>query len=312
MDYRERRRGYDDRQWRGSSDPRGGAWGGTDGRGNYHDPPPRRGHSRDHDHDHHGGFDDRGRVPEREHRMQSREWDGGRNHMNDRYAPASERMERYGREEDRNGRREHVRRESSRDAFRRSARGDDSARRTSASRKPDYSESDSSETEYTRKPRQRDVTLTPHEQLEALDLWLKANPEVAREVDELNKRASGANSQQPPPFFQDGDWLCVTCKEHNWKNRLDCRTCGAPAPAEKIAEVQAQKARAAVAQAARPQTQSAKAGDWMCVGCMATNYARLNSCHRCSRSKPNEWVCVLCNSMNSGAELTICRVCPPA
>ena len=28
-------------------------------------------------------------------------------------------------------------------------------------RKPDYSESDSSETEYTRKPRQRDVTLTP-------------------------------------------------------------------------------------------------------------------------------------------------------
>ena len=43
----------------------------------------------------------------------------------------------------------------------------------------------------------------------------------------------------------------------------------------------------------------------MCVGCMATNYARLNSCHRCSRSKPNEWVCVLCNSMNSGAELTI-------
>ena len=140
----------------------------------YHDPPPRRGHSRDHDH--HGGFDDRGRVPEREHRMQSREWDGGRNHVNDRYAPASERMERYGREEDRNGRREHVRRESSRDAFRRSARGDDSARRTSASRKPDYSESDSSETEYTRKPRQWDVTLTPHEQLEALDLWLKAIP----------------------------------------------------------------------------------------------------------------------------------------
>ena len=205
MDYRERRRGYDDRQWRGSSDPRGGAWGGTDGRGNYHDPPPRRGHSRDH----HGGFDDRGRVPEREHRMQSREWDGGRDYMNDRYAPAPERMERYGREEDRNGRREHVRRESSRDAFRRSARGDDSARRMSASRKPDYSESDSSETEYTRKPRQWDVTLTPHEQLEALDLWLKANPEVAREVDELNKRASGANSQQPPPFFQDGDWLCV-------------------------------------------------------------------------------------------------------
>tara|TARA_B100000401_G_scaffold46087_1_gene27075 strand:+ start:318 stop:1052 length:735 start_codon:yes stop_codon:yes gene_type:complete len=244
--------------------------------------------------------------------MQSREWDGGRDYMNDRYAPAPERMERYGREEDRNGRREHVRRESSRDAFRRSARGDDSARRMSASRKPDYSESDSSETEYTRKPRQWDVTLTPHEQLEALDLWLKANPEVAREVDELNKRASGANSQQPPPFFQDGDWLCVTCKEHNWKNRLDCRTCGAPAPAEKIAEVQAQKARAAVAQAARPQAQSAKAGDWMCVGCMATNYARLNSCHRCSRPKPNEWVCVLCNSMNSGADLTICRVCPPA
>ena len=67
MDYRERRRGYDDRQWRGSSDPRGGAWGGT-GRGAGIITTRRlavgtRGIAT-------GGFDDRGRVPEREHGMQ--------------------------------------------------------------------------------------------------------------------------------------------------------------------------------------------------------------------------------------------------
>jgi hypothetical protein len=47
---------------------------------------------------------------------------------------------------------------------------------------------------------------------------------------------------------------------------MDCRGCGAPASSEKIAELQATKARAAVAQAARAPAQSAKPGDWMCVG----------------------------------------------
>ena len=74
-------------------------------------------------------------------------------------------------------------------------RNDDSGRRTTASRKPDHSESDSSETEYTRKSRQWDVKLTPHEQLEALDLWLKANPEVAREVE--FRVASDADPARP-------------------------------------------------------------------------------------------------------------------
>jgi hypothetical protein len=173
---------------------------------------------------------------------------------------------------------------------------------------PQFSESDSSETEYTRQAVQWEVQLTPEQQLEALDLWLRANPEVARDVEMLNNRAKGI-SNKPPPNFQEGDWLCGTCKEHNWRNRMDCRGCGAPAPSEKIAELQAQKARTAVAQAARAPAQSARPGDWMCVGCTSSNYASKRQCHRCNMPKPNEWVCSVCNSMNVGADHANCSVC---
>jgi hypothetical protein len=90
---------------------------------------------------------------------------------------------------------------------------------------------------------------------------------------------------------------------------MDCRGCGAPAPADKIAELQAQKARTAVAQAARAPTQSARPGDWMCVGCTSSNYASKRQCHRCNMPKPNEWVCSVCNSMNVGADHANCGVC---
>lgn len=168
--------------------------------------------------------------------------------------------------------------------------------------------SDSSETEYTRKAVKWEVKLTPHQQLEALDLWLKANPEVAKDVENIHNRSRGI-SNKPPPNFQEGDWMCETCKQHNWKNRMDCRGCGAPAPADKIAELQAQKARTAVAQAARAPVQSARPGDWMCVGCTSSNYASKRQCHRCNMPKPNEWVCSVCNNMNVGADHANCSVC---
>lgn len=266
----------------GRDDRRGGGWESRDRRDGDRRDAGRRGDSRDRGpYDHHRDLrEDRGdfraREPER--------FDG----------------------------RDDLRRNNSRDNDRRDddrRRNDEDAGRGSGGRRmPYFSESDSSETEYTRQAVQWEVRLNPHQQLEALDLWLKANPEVARDVDMINNRAKGLTNK-PPPNFQEGDWMCETCKQHNWRNRMDCRGCGAPAPADKIAELQAQKARTAVAQAARAPAQSARPGDWMCVGCTSSNYASKRQCHRCNMPKPHEWVCSVCNSMNVGADHANCSVC---
>lgn len=185
-------------------------------------------------------------------------------------------------------------------------RGKQSSRRR---RSPTPSDSDSSETEYTRKPRQYGISLTPEQQLEALKLWLKAHPDVARDVEMIqNRNRPKEPANAPPPFFQDGDWMCNTCGEHNWRNRMECRGCGAPAPAEKIAEVQAAKARVAVNAATHKPQAMAKAGDWMCVGCTTVNYANKTQCFRCNMQKPNEWVCALCNNVNVG-QRNFCNIC---
>mgnify|MGYP000850487911 CR=1 FL=1 len=315
--FHRRDTGWDNRDSRGAGPP--DARGSWEGRGSdrqrhqHYQHDGRRGNSRDRD----VGFDRGGREDYGGHRMASRDRGGGRDDYIDRRgAREPERLlpERSWRDEQMqlNDRRNYDRRESvpaaGRQQQQQANREIEISRRGDERRSPSYSESDSSETEYTRKPRKWEVTLTPEQQLEALDLWLKANPEVAKDVEMLDNRSKGINNK-PPPFFQEGDWLCATCNEHNWKNRMDCRGCGAPASAEKITELQAQKARVAVAQAAKPQAPNAKPGDWMCVGCTSTNYASKKNCFRCNTSKPNEWVCAVCNSISTGVENTTCGVC---
>jgi len=251
------------------------------------------------------GFDrDRDARDRDRDQRSTRDWGvggGGRDDFNDRRAREPERSDRSGREEhNRNDNRREDHGRDSRDFPREPARH--------AAARPSFSESDSSETEYTRKSRKWEITLDPHQQLEALDLWLLANPEVARDVDMLNNRGKG-NGSKPPPHFQEGDWLCDGCGNHNWRSRMDCRGCGAPASAEKIAELQATKARAAVAQAARAPAPNVRPGDWMCVGCTTSNYASKKTCFRCNMSKPNEWVCSACNSLNEGVDKTTCGGC---
>ena len=85
------------------------------------------------------------------------------------------------------------------------------------------SDSDSSETDYTRKPRRMEVRLAPHEQLELLDDGCAEHPEVATEVKALDDIAKGVVTDKRPSNFQDGDWLCGTCNEHNFRNRVECR-----------------------------------------------------------------------------------------
>ena len=240
----ESRGGDRDRFWRGGDGGQGrqGGWEGGNVHREYYDTTWRR---RDGSRDG-GGVAHRpprdfalGREPTR--RASSRDWRGGeldgfsdrRSREHVRYNAYGGVREEYGMggqrsepnaSEDRRG--HAARRQGFDDTFGRrlpAPSNNAGTRRASFS-----SDSDSSETDYTRKPRRMEVRLAPHEQLELLDAWLRKHPEVATEVKALDDIARGVVTDKGPSNFQDGDWLCGTCNEHNFKNRVECRGCGAP------------------------------------------------------------------------------------
>ena len=242
----ESRGGDRDRVWRGADSGQGrpGEWEDGNVYWKYHDTTwGRRDGSRDRGSVAHRPPRDfaLGREPNR--RASSRDWRGGEvDGFSDRRSRENVRYNVYGgvREEYGMGRRRsepnawenrHAeRRRGCDDTVGRILQAPSNAgtRRASLS-----SDSDSSETDYTRKPRRMEVRLAPHEQLELLDAWLREHPEVATEVKALDDIAKGVVTDKRPSNFQDGDWLCGTCNEHNFRNRLECRGCGAPSPTEK-------------------------------------------------------------------------------
>uniref|UniRef100_A0A5B6YG15 Putative zinc finger Ran-binding domain-containing protein 2-like isoform X1 n=1 Tax=Davidia involucrata TaxID=16924 RepID=A0A5B6YG15_DAVIN len=68
---------------------------------------------------------------------------------------------------------------------------------------------------------------------------------------------------------REGDWMCSSCQEMNFKWRDSCYSCGWPKSGDGTV-------------IPRPL-----AGDWYCtaMNCGAHNYASRTSCHRCSAAK---------------------------
>jgi hypothetical protein len=69
-----------------------------------------------------------------------------------------------------------------------------------------------------------------------------------------------------------GDWMCPSCNNHNYADKVACNKCGNP------------KAVGAQAFGAPGQ---ARPGDWMCPSCNNHNYASKAACNRCGGAKPN-------------------------
>jgi len=75
--------------------------------------------------------------------------------------------------------------------------------------------------------------------------------------------------------MRPGDWMCMFCKAHNYRDKVVCFKCKGPNVAQMLQEhgifIDVAKFRA---------------GDWLCISCKAHNYASKHSCYKCSAAKP--------------------------
>lgn len=84
-----------------------------------------------------------------------------------------------------------------------------------------------------------------------------------------------AASPATPANFRPGDWLCTSCKAHNYASKLACHKCGVPRPdADPRLPPQPGKGLPA----------NFRPGDWLCR-CGAHNYSSKLACHKCNEQK---------------------------
>lgn len=133
-----------------------------------------------------------------------------------------------------------------------------------------------------------------------------------------------------PKNFKPGDWMCSSCSNHCFASRDSCNKCGSSKHAVATggygkvrttpSAVPATPARfnpyvaTAKATSSSPQA-NMKAGDWMCASCGNHNFARRDTCNKCSRPQnapPNfrdgDWMCSSCGNHNF-ANKSNCNKC---
>jgi len=106
--------------------------------------------------------------------------------------------------------------------------------------------------------------------------------------------------------MRPGDWFCPSCGDLQFARNSSCRRCGAmrpagggaPMPRSEQADFSSYQtamqayygAPAASTQALGPATninQEVRQGDWICPACGDHQFARNDSCRRCSKPKPS-------------------------
>uniref|UniRef100_A0A7S0IN53 RanBP2-type domain-containing protein n=1 Tax=Calcidiscus leptoporus TaxID=127549 RepID=A0A7S0IN53_9EUKA len=97
--------------------------------------------------------------------------------------------------------------------------------------------------------------------------------------------------------MRPGDWICHSCSNHNYADKLACNRCRIP--------------KAGLGANMRP-------GDWICRACGNHNYSDRTACNRCGLDKTvyiastgmrqGDWICAACKNHNY-ADKTACNKC---
>jgi len=111
-----------------------------------------------------------------------------------------------------------------------------------------------------------------------------ANAAAAQQLSQLSTSSNPSTTTASSGGTQmlKGDWLCSTCKEHNFARRKTCFGCGTPR----------------LSYSTPTQFQE---GDWVCKRCDEHNYARRSNCFVCGCTKegyPPDWRCPGCGENN--------------
>lgn len=84
----------------------------------------------------------------------------------------------------------------------------------------------------------------------------------------------------PSGNFRPGDWICVSCRAHNFASRSACFKCKQrKSGSEGVAP-------ASSSSSAVSPPENFRSGDWMCGNCRAHNFASRAACFKCS-AKPS-------------------------
>ncbi|GAB5363774.1 hypothetical protein AAMO2058_000912000 [Amorphochlora amoebiformis] len=79
-----------------------------------------------------------------------------------------------------------------------------------------------------------------------------------------------------PANFRAGDWICRSCKAHNYHDKTNCFKCKQPKPKNAATE------SLALGGGIPPNF---RVGDWICIFCQAHNFASKTACYKCHKDK---------------------------
>ena len=89
-------------------------------------------------------------------------------------------------------------------------------------------------------------------------------------------------ANKPAREMRPGDWICPSCANHNFADKLFCNRCNLSK--EKAGEVPGSGPDQ------QPPTQAwrFRQGDWMCPVCGNHNYSSRTACNRCNAPRPSD------------------------
>lgn len=134
--------------------------------------------------------------------------------------------------------------------------------------------------------------------------------------------------------MRPGDWMCPSCSNHNYADKVACNRCKQPKPADDrggchehlfVAGAYASmalQAQAPLTPQPQPAVSSTRPGDWICENCQNVNYASRQVCNKCQTPRnssqingagmngmrPGDWICKSCNNHNYASK-EICNKC---
>lgn len=114
--------------------------------------------------------------------------------------------------------------------------------------------------------------------------------------------------------MRQGDWMCPSCSNHNYADKVACNRC-------RLAKPGAGMATPMMYAMVVPATQEKRPGDWKCYGCNNNNYASRASCNKCGIAKAayisktgmrsGDWLCPTCQNHNYANKVICNKCCTP-
>lgn len=146
-----------------------------------------------------------------------------------------------------------------------------------------------------------------------------------------------------PANMKEGDWMCDSCGNHNFADKVNCNRCNIPKPMQGMMNFGFGGCMGAMGGMPRMQRMQSmpnmnmmamhnmnmmgamgcggcagagpgnmKDGDWMCHKCGNHNYASRVVCKKCQVQKPGtkrgDWICRACRNHNYASK-TACNKC---